>query len=109
MISVKAGLEAGNPLQIKNWNDKISDSSRASIFHTQNWAAVLAETFGYEPLYFFTEDRGQMQALFPLMEVNSRLTGKRGVSLPFTDMCDPLLPASVMPMEILSAVLQLGK
>ena len=37
-----------------------------------------------------------MVGLLPVMEVNSWLTGRRGVSLPFTDYCDPLagdLPA----------------
>lgn len=34
---------------------------------------------------------GKIAALLPLMEVNSILTGKRGISLPFTDYCEPLL------------------
>jgi len=29
-------------------------------------------------------------ALLPLLEINSALTGRRGVSLPFTDSCEPL-------------------
>ena len=32
------------------------------------------------------------QCLLPIMEVNSWLTGRRGVSLPFTDDCDPVCP-----------------
>ena len=30
--------------------------------------------------------------LLPLMEVDSWLTGRRGISLPFTDECEPLYP-----------------
>jgi hypothetical protein len=37
-------------------------------------------------------DSGAMRALLPMMEVSSFLTGKRGVSLPFTDYCQPLVP-----------------
>ena len=32
-----------------------------------------------------------MNTVIPLMEVNSILTGKRGVSLPFTDFCEPII------------------
>ena len=46
---------------------------------------MLAETYGYEPVW-----QAAGEALLPLMEVDSWLTGRRGVALPFTDNCEPL-------------------
>jgi len=65
-------------------------SGDESFFHTSAWARVLVESYNYKPIYFTQILDGQLSALFPFMEVNSILTGKRGVSLPFTDFCDPV-------------------
>jgi hypothetical protein len=47
----------------------------------------LCKTYGHKPLAFCCSRRGQPRALVPLVEVASRFTGTRGVSLPFTDFC----------------------
>ncbi len=51
---------------------------------------MLAATYGFAPIYFTGTEGGQLKSLFSVMEVNSWLTGRRGVSLPFTDHCEPL-------------------
>jgi hypothetical protein len=51
---------------------------------------VLHETYGHRPAYFCRLAAGQLAELLPVMEVSSRWTGRRGVSLPFTDFCAPL-------------------
>jgi hypothetical protein len=38
---------------------------------------------------------GRFVALFPFMEIRSWLTGTRGISLPFTDECSPILPSDI--------------
>ena len=55
----------------------------------------MQQTYGYRPNYFATLAGDRLDALLPVMEVDSWLTGRRGVSLPFTDYCDPL--ASDLP------------
>ena len=60
-----------------------------SIFHSSAWAKVLKESYGYNPFYFVSIESGQISLLMPFMDVVSPLTGKRGVSLPFTDRCEP--------------------
>lgn len=83
--------EVLNPLKVANWDDLLSPHPDANFFHTQSWAKVLSETYGYEPEYFsvFAEDK--LIFLLPMMEVRSLLTGRRGVSLPFTDYVQPLV------------------
>lgn len=48
-------------------------------------------------------------AVFPVMEVNNPLTGKRGVSLPFTDYCDPIVTNDEQFEEILTYANEYGK
>ena len=43
------------------------------------------------------------------MEVDSFLTGKRGVSLPFTDYCEPIVSDGITFQELLNFVLEEGK
>ena len=66
-------------------------ASGGSFFHTSFWARVLHDSYGYRPCYPTRVHNGAFTALLPLMEVRSFLTGRRGVSLPFTDYCDPII------------------
>jgi hypothetical protein len=43
------------------------------------------------------------------MEVNSLFTGKRGVSLPFTDYCEPIIGPEVSLDDLLNCVVDTGK
>ena len=79
-----------NPASISDWDAKIQAHSEYCFFHSQAWARVLTDTYGYRPLYHLTEHDGTPVSVFPLMEVDTWLTGKRGVGLPFTDHCWPL-------------------
>jgi lipid II:glycine glycyltransferase (peptidoglycan interpeptide bridge formation enzyme) len=54
-------------------------------------------------------DSDSISSLVPLMEVKSILTGKRGVSLPFTDYCEPILGEGVSLDQLLQEVNRYGK
>jgi hypothetical protein len=43
------------------------------------------------------------------MDVRSWLTGRRGVSLPFTDFCEPLLAGKSAPPEVIDPLIELGR
>jgi len=79
-----------NPLTVEGWNTRIAFDREHNIFHTAEWAGVLADTYGFAPICFTAGRGDEPEAVFPVMEVASRLTGRRGVSLPFTDHCEPL-------------------
>jgi hypothetical protein len=51
---------------------------------------------------------GGLQALVPLLEVKSFLTGKRGVSLPFTDLCYPIFGGNIPFQEFFSRIIEFG-
>ena len=65
---------------------------RASVFHMPGWLEALRRTYGYEPVAYTTTPPGTALANgMVLCRVYSRLTGRRIVSLPFSDHCDPLV------------------
>jgi hypothetical protein len=86
------GVQWTNPLEHSDWDEQITgqNSPARSIFHSTAWAKALTETYGFEPIYFVSKESGAVHSVLPLMEVNSALTGKRAVALPFTDTCEPL-------------------
>lgn len=87
------GLEATliDPISGSAWDELLATHPSATAFHTSAWARVLTKTYGHKPFYLHFSRGGKSAALFPLMEVASRFTGRRGVCLPFSDFCDPLL------------------
>ena len=80
-----------NPLCDTDWDRLVSSHPDAVFFHSAAWARVLCRTYAHEPLYLRCSDHGELAALVPVMEIRSALTGRRGVCLPFSDGCDPLL------------------
>lgn len=51
----------------------------------------------------------RLLGLLPCMEINSLLTGKRGVCLPFTDVCIPLTSDTVAAVTLLKEIIDLGR
>ena len=84
----------------------ISAHPDASFFHGAAWARVLNRTYGHQPLYACCGDARQPLALLPLMEVNSAWTGRRGVCLPFTDVCGPLVFDRAAALPAITGTLQ---
>ncbi|MEQ1851748.1 MAG: GNAT family N-acetyltransferase [Chthoniobacteraceae bacterium] len=80
-----------DPLSEPRWDEWIQAHPEATPFHSTGWAKVLSATYGHRPFYMRIVSEGRTTALVPLMEVRSWLTGTRGVGLPFTDYCAPLV------------------
>ncbi len=88
---MKNQVQLINPLNVENWNELLHCHPENSFFHTSNWAKVLMETYNYSPQYLTVyNSENKISSLVPLMEIASFLTGRRGVSLPFSDYCEPI-------------------
>ncbi|MGO9138292.1 MAG: lipid II:glycine glycyltransferase FemX [Syntrophales bacterium] len=98
-----------NPIEHENWNNLILALPHYSFFHTSNWAEVLSASYGYRPLYLMEGSERNISALLPLMEVDSFLTGRRGVSLPFSDYCEPLTSESGQFPALFSFAINYGR
>jgi hypothetical protein len=102
-------LELLNPVELDDWDELLLTNESYSFFHTSPWAKVLCESYNYKPLYFTAIDNGRLSALIPIMEINSLLTGRRGVSLPFTDYCQPIISGKVDSQAIIGSLIGYGK
>ncbi len=98
-----------NPIDFKGWDDLLSSSLEYTFFHTSAWAKVLSETYHYRPLYFTLLDNNRLLALIPMMEVKSLFTKLRGVSLPFTDYCEPIITNGFQIQDMLDFVKEYGQ
>lgn len=98
-----------DPTEYAGWDNLLLSTPGHSFFHASAWARVLKESYGYTPMYFASIENGQFSALVPVMEVNSFLTGKRGVSLPFTDYCEPIVKEDGDFVECLNNIIEYGK
>ena len=97
-----------NPSDKPDWNDLVMAHSGGSFFHGAAWAKTLEESYGFTPLYISNEQGVGHSSILPLMEVNSWLTGRRGVALPFTDTCEPLTTDPDTMRNLIRFVLELG-
>lgn len=79
-----------DPLAVPDWDQQVASLPGAGFFHRAAWARVLVETHGYSPQYLVMRSGDRFTAVLPLMEISSWLTGRRAVSLPFTDAVEPL-------------------
>jgi hypothetical protein len=100
-------LEIINPLANISWNELILSFSNYHFFHTSNWAQVLHESYNYQPVYLPVPDISHAGIIIPFMEVKSHLTGIRGVALPFSDFCSPLMKDDFKG-EVIPFIRQIG-
>lgn len=102
-------LQRINPVDYPDWDDLLLASGDLSFFHTSAWAKVLAESYDYQPVYFVRWENTRLSSVMPFMDIDSRLTGRRGVSLPFTDYCNPFGPGKESLREAVQATIDYGR
>lgn len=80
-----------DPLVDERWRSLLERCDEALVFHHPAWIRLLADQYGYRSHALIALDAdGRPAAGLPICRVESRLTGKRLVALPFSDLCPPL-------------------
>jgi hypothetical protein len=88
-------------LEDQRWDELTLRHPRAGIFHSRPWLQVLRQTYGYRPVVLTTTEPGRPLANGVVFcEVNSWFTGRRLVSLPFSDHCALLTNSTAEEAEI---------
>ena len=103
------GLESIDPLSHIEWDSFLMSHPDYSFFHGSAWARVLRDVYCHKPFYLVVRNESRLLGLSAVMEVNSWLTGRRGVSLPFTDECEPLLSDGLSRENLFNKTLEFGK
>jgi hypothetical protein len=94
-----------NPIEDERWGKLLETHPAASIFHTPGWLEALRRTYGYEPVVFTTSPPGYaMTNGTSFCQISSWLSGRRLVSLPFSDHCAPLVENSAQLKELFAAL-----
>ena len=93
------------PLSSPRWEELLRWHPRAGVFHTSKWLSALQKSYGYEPIAFTTSPPGQpLKNGLVFCRVNSWITGRRLVSLPFSDHCAVLADSAAEQEELLAHV-----
>ena len=81
-----------DPLADPRWAEFVERHPRASVFHTPGWLEALHRTYGYQPVVVAISEGGrELRSGMVFCQIDSFLTGRRLVSLPFADHCEPLV------------------
>ncbi len=102
-------LKVVDPAVFPEWDRLLLRFPEADFFHTSSWAKVLTDSYHYRPAYYCLFEDRELAAAIPLMEVKGRLTGKRGVSLPFADSCEPLARPGQALIDLWAGIVREGK
>ncbi len=114
VVTAETAMPAENyialdPLADPRWEALVNRHPRAGVFHTRAWLEVLHRTYGYRPVvYGLTSPEKELLGGIVFCEIRSWLTGRRLVSLPFSDHCEPLVEGpSELPQLLVPAKSQL--
>jgi len=80
-----------DPCTSQEWMQFITVHPDAGIFHHPAWMKMLRDIYGYRIFAVCLKDGEKIRAGIPFADVHSFITGKRWISLPFSDYCEPLL------------------
>lgn len=84
-----------DPIRDPRWTEFISHHDSSSIFHSRPWLEAIQQTYGYKPVAYTTSSPSSpLSNGVVLCEIKSWLTGRRMVSVPFSDHCEPLFDST---------------
>ncbi len=104
--AISSAVNYIQPLEDERWNEFVQGHPHSSIFHSIGWLEALRRTYGYRPNVITTSPAGEnIQNGLVFCEVNSWLSGRRLVSLPFSDHCEPLVD-NIEELSVLLSALE---
>ena len=65
------------------WDEFVTAHVAGTFFHLSTWREVITKCFGYEAIYLYAHDLGQMRAVLPLFLIKSLLFGRSLVAMPW--------------------------
>lgn len=84
-----------DPIADPQWLAFVEGNPSAEVFHHPRWLELLRDQYGYELEACCVANGNGIEAGIPIARIESRLTGRRLVSLPFSDICSPALAAGL--------------
>jgi hypothetical protein len=92
-----------DPIRDSRWATLVAGHHHSSVFHSQSWLRALHDVHGYESVVVSTCSPTQdLTNGIVFSRVASWLTGRRLVSLPFSDHCEPLVDSTAQLETLLT-------
>jgi CelD/BcsL family acetyltransferase involved in cellulose biosynthesis len=92
-----------DPIADPEWLTFLERSPAATVFHHPHWLELLRSQYGYELQACCVRDGGgSIGAGIPIARIESHLTGRRLVSLPFSDVCLPAFAPDTDPTALVA-------
>jgi len=98
-----------DPKLDSRWDALSACHGCASVFHSVRWARALMASYDHNPIFLASVDDNRPRTLLPILEVNSLLKGRRGVSLPFSDEAGMLCFDGDEGRDVFEHALELGR
>jgi CelD/BcsL family acetyltransferase involved in cellulose biosynthesis len=94
-----------DPLQDPRWNELVQRHESGSVFHSPSWLEALRTTYRYRSVVVSTcAPNERLTNGLVFCRVKSWVTGRRLVSIPFSDHCEPLVNTAVDLDRLLSCL-----
>lgn len=68
---------------ITSWDKFVNNSSKTSFFHKAGWKEVVEKAFGHQTYFLYSEQKGKITGILPLVHINSLLFGNALISTAF--------------------------
>ena len=96
-----------NASEMSKWDEFVESHPNGSPFHLSCWLHTIHETYAFKPLLFVDkEENGDISGILPCFFVKGLLTGKRIVSLPFSDYGGPLFRDLSKERDVLKEIIK---
>ena len=73
------------PWELPEWDAFVDAHTGGGVYHTSEWIRTVCEAGGYEPVCMVVRDGTGLAGVLPAVAIESRLTGRRLTTLPFSD------------------------
>ena len=79
----------------QRWDSFVDSHPYGGIYHTSAWHEVIRLSYGYQARYHVVLNKdGEIRSGLPSVTIRNLFLGRRLVSFPYSDYCDPLITAS---------------
>lgn len=91
-------------------SDFIAEHAGNNFYYQPSWLNLITSLYGYTAIPLTTTDsRGRLSGFLPLCYLSSPLTGRRLVSLPFSDHCPLLATDEASANDLIRQAIQLAE
>jgi lipid II:glycine glycyltransferase (peptidoglycan interpeptide bridge formation enzyme) len=85
-------IALGDEAAMDSWDRFVDQHPGSSPFHHSSWLRTIRASYSFEPhLYIIKNESSTLCGVFPLFQIRSPISGRRIVSLPFSDYGGPLV------------------